>query len=106
MRYGFFCCLSLIPLLALAQQEMEIVPLRHRTTEQVIPSLQPLVEPGGVLSGMGDQLIIKASRRNLEQIRQALSAIDRPLRRLLIRVSQTREVESRQQGVQVSGDAG
>ena len=106
MRNELFCCLLLLPLLALAQQEMEIVPLRHRTTEQVIPSLQPLVEPGGVLSGFGDQLIIKASRRNLEQLRQALSAIDRPLRRLLIRVSQTREVESRQQGVQVSGDVG
>ena len=77
MRNELFCCLLLLPLLALAQQEMEIVPLRHRTTEQVIPSLQPLVEPGGVLSGFGDQLIIKASRRNLEQLRQALSAIDR-----------------------------
>ena len=103
MRKGFFCWLCLVPLLALAQQEMEIVPLRHRTTEQVIPALQPLVEAGGVLSGFGDQLIIKTSRRNLEQIRAALSVIDRPLRRLLIQVSQSRELESRRQGVQLSG---
>lgn len=88
-------------LLALAQQEMEIIPLRHRGVEQVLPALQPLVEPGGVLSGMNNQLIVRASRRNRDEIRQALAAIDTPLRRLLIRVSQSRDTASRQGGAQI-----
>jgi type II secretory pathway component GspD/PulD (secretin) len=81
-----------LPMLAGAQQEMEIIALRHRTLEQVLPALQPLLEPGGAISGMNDQLIVRASAHNREQIRRALAAIDTPARRLLIRVSQNRDV--------------
>jgi hypothetical protein len=35
---------------AWAQQRMEILPLHHRTLEQVLPALRPLLEPGGVQS--------------------------------------------------------
>lgn len=100
-------CLGL-PALALAQQEMEIIALRHRTLDQVLPTLQPLLEPGATLSGMNDQLILRASPRNRQQIRQALAAIDTPPRRLLIRVSQNREGEGRDEGVAVvaGGDIG
>lgn len=86
-----------------AQQEMEIIPLRHRTVDQVLPAIKPFVEPGGTLSGMNNQLILRASRANREQIKAALAAIDTPQRRLLIRVSQERAAESRQQGVEVGG---
>lgn len=98
-----FCCLA-APVLA--QQEMEIIPLKYRTVDQLIPALRPLVEPGGALSGMNNQLILRASRANREQIRQALAALDTPQRSLLIRVSQNRDAESRQQGGELSGNAG
>jgi len=97
------CC---IPLCAAAQQAMEIIPLKYRTVEQVMPALQPFVEPGGALSGMNNQLILRGSARNREQIRQALAAIDTPVRRLLIRVSQNRDAENRQQSAEVSGSVG
>jgi len=71
---------------ALAQGMLEIIPLRHRTLEQVLPALRPLLEPGGVLSGTSNQLIVRTSPRNLAEIRTALEAIDTPLRRLLILV--------------------
>jgi hypothetical protein len=71
---------------AWAQQRMEIIPLRHRTLQQVLPALRPLLEPGGVLTGSSNQLIVRASARNIEQIRAALAAIDVPLRRLVISV--------------------
>lgn len=71
---------------AWAQQRMEIIPLRHRTVQQVLPALRPLLEPGGVMTGSSNQLIVRTSARNLEQIRAALAAIDTPLRRLRISV--------------------
>ena len=71
---------------AWAQQRMEIIPLRHRTLQQVLPALRPLLEPGGVLTGRSNQVIVRTSPRNLEQIKAALAAIDTPLRRLLISV--------------------
>jgi len=79
-------CLLLWPLLSLAQESIEVIPLRNRTAEQVIPVLQPLVAPGGALTGQAYQLIVRTSPENLAQIRQALAAIDQPQRRLKISV--------------------
>ena len=72
--------------LALAQQALEIIPLRYRTVDQVLPALQPLLEPGGALSGSRGQLFLRASPANAAEIKQALAAIDRPARRLEISV--------------------
>jgi type II secretory pathway component GspD/PulD (secretin) len=71
---------------ALAQGSIEVIPLRHRTAEQVIPILRPLLEPGGALTGQYNQLIVRTSPANLAQIRSALEVIDAPARRLVISV--------------------
>jgi type II secretory pathway component GspD/PulD (secretin) len=98
--------LALLPLLAVAQQEMEIIPLKHRQIEQVMPVLRPLLEPGATLSGMNNQLILRASRRNRDEIRQALAAIDTPARSLVIRVSQNRDASMQRSGGEVYGSVG
>jgi hypothetical protein len=71
---------------AVAQDTLEVIALRHRTVDQVLPVLRPLLEPGGALSGRSNQLIVRTSRRNLAEIRAALEAIDTPARRLLVSV--------------------
>jgi type II secretory pathway component HofQ len=73
---------------ARGQGDLEILQLRSRSAEQVIPILRPLLEPGGVLTGQGYQLIIRASPRNLAELRAVLDSIDRPPRRLVISVRQ------------------
>ena len=78
--------LAAAPLAARAQQALEIISLRYRTVEQVLPALQPLVEPGGTLSGSRGQLFLRASPANVAEIRRALDAIDRPSRRLVLSV--------------------
>jgi hypothetical protein len=69
-----------------AAQALEVIPLRHRTADQVLPALRPLLEPGATLSAHGTQLIVRTSASNLEELRRALEAIDRPARRLQISV--------------------
>jgi hypothetical protein len=72
--------------LATAQNALEIIALRHRTAEQVLPALRPLMEPGATLTGQGTSLIVRTSPANLAELRRALAAIDRPLRRLTVLV--------------------
>jgi type II secretory pathway component GspD/PulD (secretin) len=72
--------------LAIGQGSLEVIDLRHRTAEQVLPALRPLLEPGGVLTGQRSQLIVRTSARNLAEIRRALDALDTPARRLVISV--------------------
>jgi len=71
-----------------AQQRMEILTLRHRLAEQVLPTLQGLIEPGGTVSAMSGKVIVRSSPANIAQLREALEAIDVPQRRLLISVRQ------------------
>lgn len=98
-----FC---LLPTLAIAQQEMEIIPLKNRTVDQVMPVIRPLVEPGGALSGMNNQLILRASRKNRDEIKQALAALDTPARQLVIRVTQNRDAAMNRSGAEAFGSVG
>ena len=88
---------------AFAQQALEIIPLRHRTVEQVLPVLQPLVEPGGTLSGNRGQLFLRASPANVAEIKRALDAIDRPSKRLQISVRFDDAQEQSRRAVEASG---
>lgn len=88
---------------AWAQQALEIIALRHRTVEQVLPVLQPLLEPGGTLSGSRGQLFLRASPANVAEIRRALEAIDRPARRLQISVRLDDAMQRDAQSVGASG---
>jgi hypothetical protein len=89
-----------------AQQALEIIPLRYRTVEQVLPSLQPLLEPGATLSGSRGQLFLRASPANSEDIKRALAAIDRPAKRLQISVRLDDTLERERRDLQASGSIG
>lgn len=69
-------------------QDMQIIELKHRLADEVLPIVQPLVESGGVITGSDNLLIVRTSARNFEQIRQAVAALDRAARQLLISVRQ------------------
>ena len=83
--------------------ELEIIDLHHRRADDVIPVVLPLLEAGGALTGADDKLFVRSSPANLAQIREAVAAIDRPQRQLLITVGQG-SVDARD-GTSVRGSA-
>jgi hypothetical protein len=85
-----------------AQQALEIIPLKHRTVDQVLPVLRPLLEPGATLSGSRGQLLLRASPANVAEIQRALEAIDHPSRRLQISVRFDGALESARREVEAS----
>ena len=80
---------TLLAAQAAVAQSLEAIPLKFRTADDVISIIQPLVEPGGVVTGAGDVLLVRASAANVQQIRDALAVIDRAPRQLLITVGQS-----------------
>src|SRR5262245_57177744 len=88
---------------ALAQQSLEVISLRYRTADQVLDTLRPLLEPGGTLTGQGNQLIVRTSPENFAEIRRALDAIDRPQRRLQISVRLDDAFDTARRCLDVSG---
>lgn len=97
--------LMCVCLMAHAQQ-LEVIRLKHKTVDQVLPVLQPLVESGGALTGQGNALFLRASAGNRAQIKQALAAMDVPLRRLVITVRQDNDRSGETSGAEVSGSIG
>jgi hypothetical protein len=89
-----------VPALA---DELEIIDLHHRRADDIIPIVLPLLEAGGALTGADDKLFVRSSPANLAQIREAVAAIDRPQRQLLITVGQG-SVDARD-GTSVRGSA-
>jgi len=89
-----------------AQQALEIIPLRYRTVEQVLPALQPLLEPGATLSGSRGQLFLRASPSNVDDIKRALAVIDRPAKRLQISVRLDDALDRERRDLQASGSIG
>jgi hypothetical protein len=84
-------------------QGLEIITLRHRQAEALLPHLLPFVEPGGAVNGMNDKLFVRASARNLAEIRQLVAALDTPQRRLMISLRQDGADSGSDRGAGVSG---
>ncbi len=96
--------LALLMLSGLAWgQALEVISLRHRGAEHLLPQLAPFVEPGGALTGMNDKLFIRASKRNQAEIRQIVAALDTPPRRLMISLRQEGADSTSDRGAGVSG---
>jgi hypothetical protein len=84
----FIAITALVAAAPARAQDLQVIDLHHRLADEVIPIVQPLLEAGGVLTGVDDVLFVRTSPANLEQIRQAVAAIDRAPRQLLITVGQ------------------
>lgn len=86
--------------------ELEIIILQHRSAQDVLPIVRPLLDKDGVASGMNNQLILRTSPRNLAEIRRLLPTIDILPRRLRISVMQNVDDETAQRLVEISGSVG
>lgn len=65
---------------------IELINLKGRTAEELIPLLMPVVKPNGALTGNGYRLIVKGTPEQQARIKQLLDELDHPPRRLLITV--------------------
>ncbi|MDT8386835.1 MAG: hypothetical protein RQ736_04935 [Thiogranum sp.] len=74
-----------IPFSAVADP-IEIIELRNRPAEELIPTLQPMLDNDASISGQGFTLIVRTSKENLEQIKSLVTRLDRAARQLLISV--------------------
>ena len=84
---------------------LEVIQLQHRSAQEVIPILRPLIPQGGTLTGTGYQLIVRTTPENLQQLRDVLQRIDTAPRSLLITVRQSADDLGTRNEAEVSGHA-
>jgi type II secretory pathway component GspD/PulD (secretin) len=84
---------------------LEVIQLKHRTTDEIIPLIHPFLDGQGVLSGMRGRLIIRTTPDNLQEIKRILNEIDSAPRRLIITIKQNVDRVTAQHLLKFSGNA-
>jgi hypothetical protein len=96
--------LLLAPAPRAADYPIEVIELRHNLLQDVLPVIRPLMGEGETVTGMGSQLVIKAPPARVDQIRQLLTEIDRPPRRLIVTVSNQGDLNRYSRGYSAAAD--
>jgi hypothetical protein len=105
-RRHFLLLLALAALPAQGQQVTEVIELRYRNAEDVIPVLRPLLAPGGSLSALQNKLIVRTTASNLAELRKVLEVVDGVPRRLTISVRQEDAAGTSARDLEISGRVG
>lgn len=85
--------------------ELEIINLKHRPAQDIIPILEPLLEKDASISGEKFVLFIRASNETLQQIISILPTIDAELRVLRISIMQESAQTMQRYGYRISGSS-
>jgi type II secretory pathway component GspD/PulD (secretin) len=84
-------------------QSLEVINLKNRTAQELIPVLQPLLAPGGALTGQDYMLFVRTTSGNLAEIQRVVAQLDQAQRQLLVSVRTATRQQIEQEGVAVSG---
>lgn len=87
-----------------ADYPIEVIELRSRSYDEILPVIQPLVGSDGTVAGMGNSLVIMAAPERLARIKQLLTELDRPPKRLLITVGNEEDRAHSSSGYRASAD--
>lgn len=80
--------LSMLVTAALADYPLKIIPLKHRSAEELIPVIRPMPGQGENVGGMQYQLFVRASDKGLRDIELLLAELDRARKNLKITLQQ------------------
>jgi hypothetical protein len=93
--------------IAFAQETvLEVIDLKYRSADQIVPLLKPLLAPGGTISALQNRVIVRTTPQNLAELRKVLDAVDTMPKRLAISVRQDSVQSSSSTRTEVSGSIG
>ncbi len=69
-----------------AGEPFQVVPLRHRSANEMIRLLRPLLQRGEAISGTGDRLVLRAPTERAGELQRLVRQLDRPLHRIRIQL--------------------
>ena len=81
----------------------EIVPLNYHTSADMLPVAQDFIGKDGQVSAYGNQLIVNADQRKIDELKALLSQLDTAPKRLLITVDTSDNNTQGDQGYSVNG---
>ncbi|MBC7983379.1 MAG: hypothetical protein H7Y02_05935 [Candidatus Obscuribacterales bacterium] len=87
-------------------QQLTIIELRHRTADELLPLLRPMVSDGAGLTGADYRLLVRASDADVARLREALTVLDRAAKQLMISVRYASKTDIDREQAHLTGRAG
>ncbi|MBI5751699.1 MAG: hypothetical protein HZA59_06080 [Hydrogenophilales bacterium] len=100
-RFFLLFLLTSASALVFAQDSVEVIVLKYRTAEQLIPLVQPLVGKEGAVTGMQNKLIVRATASRMKDVKSVIAGLDTAPRKLMITVRQNVAREALEQEASV-----
>ncbi len=94
LRLAFIAIAVTVSNAPAAAQDLSTIELFHRPSDEMVPLIQPLLGPGDVVIPARDRLILKADPGKVEEIRDLVRQLDKSSHRLLITVTQGRDLST------------
>ena len=88
------------------QTVLEVIDLKYRSADQIVPMLKPLLAPGGTISSLQNRVILRSTPQNMAELKKVLDAVDSMPKRLLISVRQEALGAGLDNEAEVSGSIG
>lgn len=85
---------------------LEVIDLKYRSADQIVPMLKPLLAPGGTISALQNRVIVRTTPENLMELHKVLDAVDTVPRRLMTSVRQEAVGSGVASAAEVSGSIG
>ena len=82
-------CYSALP----AAAPITTLQLHHRPAAEIVPIIEPLLEPGDKISSQGFKIFLRASPRTVDEVRELIASIDIAAKTLMISVFQGRRTD-------------
>lgn len=99
-----FALLLSISLTAFAQTELRVFTLQHHFAKDLYSVITPLVGQDGTVTGMNNQLIVRATPAQLAEIEAVIAAMDVPRVNRKITVASNRNQQSIYNNTELSGN--
>ena len=104
----FLCLVALICIagVAWAETEFKIITLQHRFGQDLVPALQPLAGPGGVISATGNHLLVEVAPERMAAIEEAVARLDVESRTFRIRIDRSYAGHESSERIEAGGSVG
>ena len=102
----FLLSLSLLTSISFADQNdpLQIIDLKNRPAQEVIPVIKPMLKPNDAITGTGFQLFIRTDAKTLDEVTRLLQVMDKAPRNLIIKVRNNVDSSSSSTDFNTSGN--
>jgi type II secretory pathway component GspD/PulD (secretin) len=100
------CFMAMFAAAQAQQTVLEVIDLKYRSADQIVPMLKPLLAPGGTISALQNRVVVRTTPENLAELHKVLDAVDTRPRRLMISVRQEAQASEQSSETEISGSVG